>query len=85
MTKLTANDLKTKGVSILEKALKDQHEATISVRGNDKYVVMDMERYNYLRVCELEAAYKETMDDLEFGAYVEESVEDHMKRLENDV
>lgn len=85
MSKLTANDLKTKGVSILDKALEEDQEATISVRGQDKYVVMDLERYNHLRVCELEAAYKETMDEIESGNFVEESVAEHMKRLDEDL
>ena len=85
MSKLTANDLKTKGVSVLNEILKDEHEATISVRGSNKYVVMDMERYNYLRVCELEAAYKETMADIESGNYIEESFADHIKRLDEEI
>ena len=85
MSKLTANDLKTKGVSILDEALKEDQEATISVRGRDTYVVLDMERYNHLRVCELEAAYKETVDEIESGNFVEESVNDHMKRLDEDL
>jgi len=85
MSKLTANDLKTKGVSILDDVLKEDHEATITVRGHAKYVVMDMERYNELRIQDLKAAYLETMEDIKNGNYIEESVEDHMKRLDEDI
>ncbi len=85
MSKVTANELKTKGVSVFDKILKDEYEATITVRGNNKYVVMDMERYNYLRICELEAAYKETMEAHAKGDYIEESVADHIKRLDEDL
>lgn len=81
MSKLTANDLKTKGVSILDEALREDQEATITVRGESRYVVMDMKRYNYLRECELEAALAETLKDLSKGDFVEESVDDHLKRL----
>ena len=85
MSKLTANELKTRGVSVLDEALHGDDEATISVRGKDKYVVMDLERYNYLRVCELEAAYRETMADIESGHYIKESVAEHIKRLDEDI
>lgn len=56
MKTIAANELKTRGVSSIEKALENSHEAIISVRGQDRYVVMNMDEYNRLRVCELEAA-----------------------------
>ncbi len=85
MNKLTANELKTKGVSILDEILKDDHEATITVRGHSKYVVMDMERYSELRIQDLKAAYNDTMEDIKNGNYIEESVADHIKRLNDEV
>ncbi|MBT3519054.1 MAG: prevent-host-death protein [Candidatus Marinimicrobia bacterium] len=85
MNKLTANELKTKGVSVLDKILKDDHEATITVRGHNKYVVMDMERYSELRIQDLKAAYNDTMEDIKNGDYIEESVADHIKRLDEDI
>jgi len=42
---------------------------------------MDMEQYNYLRECELDAAIHETRADYQSGKYVAESVEDHIKRI----
>ena len=42
MPQLTANDLKVRGIAAIESALTDQTEATISVRGTDRFVVMDM-------------------------------------------
>lgn len=56
MKPITANELKTRGVSSIEMALQEEDEAIISVRGQDRYVVIDVETYNHLRVCELEAA-----------------------------
>ena len=45
MNSLTANELKTKGVSALEARLQADEEVVISVRGQDRYVVMDIDKY----------------------------------------
>ncbi len=81
MTSITANELKTKGVSILEKATGGDSEVIISVRGRNKYVVVPIEKYNYLRECELEAALLESKRDLKQKKFVKESVEKHIKRI----
>ena len=78
---ITANQLKTKGVSVIESKLADKKELIISVRGKEKYVIMNMDQYNYLRECELDAAMHETKTDYQNGRYVSESVEDHIKRI----
>ena len=51
MSNLTANDLKTKGISAIEAVLADRQEAVVSVRGKDRFVVMEIEQYHYLREC----------------------------------
>lgn len=81
MTHISANDLKTKGVSAIESMLASQPEAVISVRGKERFVVMDMEHYHYLRECELEAALAQTRADLAEGRFVKGSTEDHLARL----
>jgi PHD/YefM family antitoxin component YafN of YafNO toxin-antitoxin module len=81
MDVITANQLKTKGVSVIESKLTDKKELIISVRGKEKYVIMDMEQYNYLRECELDAAIHEARADYQSGKYVTESVEDHIERI----
>jgi PHD/YefM family antitoxin component YafN of YafNO toxin-antitoxin module len=81
MKTITANELKTKGIAAINKAVEANGEATITVRGQDRYVVMDFDTYNRLRVCELEAALHETRREVAEGRYVEESVEDHIKRI----
>jgi len=78
---ITANDLKTRGVATIHEALKDQDEVIISVRGQDRYVVMDISTYNQLRVCELEAAYYQAQRELAEGQGVEEPVDQHMARI----
>lgn len=80
---ITANDLKTKGVSIIEQMTSEQNEAIITVRGKSKYVVLSMEEYNYLRECELEAALIESKKDLENKNFNIGNIEEHMRRIED--
>ena len=82
MTAISANDLKTKGVSAIELALGSAPEAIISVRGKDKFVVMGMAQYHYLRECELDAALAQTRADMAAGRMVQESPEAHLTRLD---
>lgn len=81
MPNVSANDLKTKGVSAIEAVLAHQPEAVISVRGKERFVVMDMGHYHYLRECELESALAQTRADLAEGRFVKESAEEHLARL----
>ncbi len=82
MQQLTANDLKTKGIAAIEALLANQPEAIVSVRGKDKYVVMDLAHYHYLRECELEAALAETRANIVNGQFVKESPEAHLARID---
>ena len=82
MGTLAANDLKTKGIAAIERALSQAPEAIVSVRGKDKFVVMDMAQYHYLRECELDAALAQTRADVAAGLTVQESPEAHLARLE---
>ena len=81
MASITANELKTKGVSIVELVLQHEEEAIITVRGQGKYVIMDLSKYNRLREQELEIALMEARADVAEGRCVSESVADHMKRV----
>jgi hypothetical protein len=82
MTQLTANDLKVRGVAAIESALADQAEATISVRGKDRFVVMDIAHHQYLRECELEAALNQSRADVAAGRALQESAQAHLERLD---
>ncbi len=82
MSHISANDLKTKGIAAIERALSQAPEAIVSVRGKDKFVVMDMAQYHYLRECELDAALAQTRADMAAGRIVQESPEAHLARLE---
>ena len=81
MTHLPANELKTKGIAAIEAALEHSPEAIVTVRGKDRFVVMGIAHYHYLRECELEAALSETEADLANGRVSRDSPEDHLKRI----
>lgn len=82
MPSLTANDLKTRGIAAIEESLAQNTEALVSVRGKDRFVVMEIAQYHYLRECELDAALAQTRADLAAGRFVTESAQQHMERLE---
>jgi hypothetical protein len=82
MSHISANDIKTKGIAAIEAALNGASEAIVSVRGKDRFVVMDISHYHYLRECELDAALAQTQADLAAGRFVQESPEAHLERLD---
>ncbi len=85
MTVLTANDLKTRGVSDIERLLQEAQEVVISVRGKPRYVVMDIAHYDFLRECEVVAAWAQTRADLAAGRCRSESADDHIARVETEL
>jgi hypothetical protein len=52
------------------------------VRGKDRYVVMEVAQYHYLRECELDAALAQSQADVAAGRYVVESAQQHVARLD---
>lgn len=82
MGAITASEIKIHGVASIEAVLKEQSEATISVRGKDRYVVMDIDTFNRFREFELEAALYQARQEIRDGRGFEESVDDHLKRIQ---
>lgn len=82
---ISAGELKKKGVSIIQTKLDKMNEETITVKGKDTFVVMNMEYYNYLRECELEIALQQAKREYEEGDFVKESVEKHIKRITSEL
>ncbi|MDX9743277.1 MAG: prevent-host-death protein [Arcobacteraceae bacterium] len=64
-----ANDIKTKGVSLFDSLLEKAEEIIINVRGKNKFVVVNIERYKYLRALELDKAYLDTMQNITDNKY----------------
>lgn len=83
MQQLSANELKVRGISAIETVLAQQPEAIISVRGKERFVVMDIAHYHHLRECELEAALLQSRADVRAGHAVQESAAEHMVRLDH--
>ena len=81
MNSISANELKTKGVSIVENILQNEDEAIITVRGEQKHVIMDLKKYSKMREYELEFALLEARADIENGRIKKENVAEHMKRV----
>jgi len=81
---ISANTIKTKGISALNDAISQDGEAFISVRGKNKFVVLTLEKYNYLRECELDVALLESKQDIANGDFNSYSVEEHMEKIKND-
>jgi len=80
---ITANDLKVRGISIIDEVSSSNQEVVITVHGKDKYVVLPIDEYNKLREYELDAAIKESLEDIKNGRIIEESVEKHLKRIKS--
>ena len=78
---LTASELKQKGASALKDATSSDSAIIITVRGKNEYVVLPMAAYNSLRECELEIALIESRRDIKNGKFIEESVEEHIRRI----
>ena len=82
MSRISANELKTRGVRAIENALSETTEAIVSVRGKDTYVVMSLDKYSHLRTCELKVALHVTQKDIADGKFISESPAEHLKRIE---
>ena len=81
MVFITANELKKRGVSLFDGMCNKKEETIITVRGKSKYVVIDMDTYNQYREYELNSEIAEARKDLKEGAFIEESVDDHIRRI----
>jgi PHD/YefM family antitoxin component YafN of YafNO toxin-antitoxin module len=82
MPHISANDLKTKGVAAIEAVLAVHDEAIVSVRGKERFVVVDLAYYQRLREYELEVALTQARADMAAGRAVKESPEAHLARLD---
>lgn len=78
---ITANEVKTNGVSIFGDMLQKADELFINVRGKNKYVVLDIERYNEFRQNELDIAHMKVMKDIQEGRYKVQTASQHLKEL----
>ena len=78
---ITANEVKTNGVSIFGDMLQKADELFINVRGKNKYVVLDIDRYNEFRQNELDIAHMKVIKDIQEGRYKVQTASEHIKEL----
>jgi len=78
---ISANTIKTKGISFINKFIKNKNEVIVSVRGKKKYVILPIEEYEHIRDLEIEQAIKQAEDDYNNNRYIAESAEEHFKRI----
>lgn len=81
MQAITANELKSRGVTAIEAVAKDEPVA-ITVRGTPKYVVLPVEQFDAFAEYELDRALAAAHKDLEQGNYqVVEDVDAHVAEI----
>ena len=78
---ITANEIKIKGISFIDKILESVEELFISVRGKNKFVILTTEKYYQLKQLELDLAYLETQKDLKNGNFTTD-LNSHFKEIE---
>lgn len=83
MQAISANELKIRGIGAISEALEHEQEVGLSVRGQLRYVVMDLAEFHRLRECELDLALQSSRADLAEGRWLEESVDAHLCRLDS--
>lgn len=77
---ITANMLKTKGVSLFEKLLSKYNEVIASIRGRKKYVVLKIEDYEKLEELLSEKAAQDAPNDYKKGKFTAETAEEYIKK-----
>ena len=81
MFTITAQELKTGGLTGIKKLLLKTKELFIQERGKKSCVIVDLEYFNQLKMCELEIAYLKAQDDIKNGRF--EVVTDVKKHIDN--
>ena len=78
---ITANDLKVKGVTLIDSVVEENESAIITVHGKEKYVVLKIADYNRMRELELEEAIRQSEADIAAGRFHTDGVDAHLKRV----
>jgi len=78
---VSANELKIKGVSFIDKLLKKYNEIFITFRGKKKFVVLSIDEYEKLKEAELEKIIRQAENDYTSGKVIKETADEHFKRL----
>jgi len=81
---VTANKLKTKGIQVLEKEIKNNGQAIITHRGKSKYVVIDINEFDNYLAYKLDLDYQKALKEIENGDFKELlSIDDIAKHIDS--
>lgn len=69
MFTITAQELKTGGLTGIKKLLQKTKELFIQERGKESCVIVDLEYFNQLKMCEVEVAYLKAQEDIKDGQF----------------
>jgi PHD/YefM family antitoxin component YafN of YafNO toxin-antitoxin module len=78
---ISANDIKTKGLSNIEKMIEDGNEIFISKRGKAKFVLLSLKEYERLKEADIFKAIMDAENDYNNGKFIIESSEEHFKKI----
>lgn len=82
---ISVNELTKECVSAIEGNFDDNDQLMITVNDDEHFVLMRLEHYNYLCECELKVAHYQAKEDLKTGDFIIENVDDHIKRITDDL
>ena len=85
MSTVSATELKQRGVAALEPVVAKAGSALITVRGRGRYVVMAIDEYHELHAANIEQAMRETRGDYQAGRIVDRTIDEHVRRLDDEV
>lgn len=86
MNTLTAGALKMGGVTAIERAMVDKEPIFISVRGQKKFAVVDIEQFNTFCELEIDNAIRESEHDYANGNYsIETNIDDYERKLSSEL
>ncbi len=78
---ITANELKIKGVTLLDKLIQKYGEIYISIRGKKSFVVLSLKEYERLKESQLDESIREAEEDYKLGRYKIETAKEHFKKI----
>ena len=84
MSAITAFDLKNRGISSIEEHLAHTNRAFTSVQGQERYVVMSVDRYHEILETEIETAWMRVKANLDAGRYRKDSVAERLTRISDE-
>jgi hypothetical protein len=79
---LSLQDLKRTGFNKLKQMFNNEPDILIQERGKDVCVLVDLDYYNHLKTCELEASLIQAKQEIANGKYTTD-VKAHIETLEN--